>query len=198
MFKRIKRIILGSMIMTFGLVLAIFITSVTFVITSFSGNADLPADCAVVFGSAVHRGREAGPGISRRVQTAVHLNQKGSVERLFLTGGFGEGNALSEARVMRNVVLKMGVDPEIITLEEGASSTWENIEFIKPLITDCDDVVGISDRYHLARIKMLAWMQSVEMDVYPADQVAPLRFEVFSVMREAAAVIFYVMLSVVP
>lgn len=188
---RLNRIILGSLIMTFGLVLAIFITSIIFVITSFSGDAELPADCAVVFGSAVHKGREAGPGISRRVETAVHLNREGSVDRLFLTGGIGEGNALSEARVMRNVALKMGVDPEIITLEEGASSTWENIEFTKPFIADCDEVVGISDRYHLARIKLLAWMQEVEMSVHPASQIAPLRFEVWSVIREALGVIFY-------
>ncbi len=177
--------------MTFGLAIAIFSTSVIFVIVSFAGNAEFPVDCAVVFGSAVHRGREAGPGISRRVETAVHLNQKGSLDRLFLTGGIGEGNALSEARVMRNVALKMGVDPEIITLEEGASSTWENIEFIKPFVEDCDGVVGISDRYHLARIKLIAWMQDVEMMTHPADRIAPFRFEIWSILREAVGVIFY-------
>lgn len=161
------------------------------VVLHFSGNTSFPAECAVVFGAAVREGDEAGPGIYRRVETAVHLYKEGSVQKLFLSGGLGEGNALSEARVMRDLAIEMGADPEVISLEEEATSTWQNIEFVQPLILDCESVVGISDRYHLARIRLTSWLQDAEMTVHPAERSAGFPFEAIAVLREAMGIIIY-------
>ena len=174
-----------------ALFLSMYAVSVIAVVLHFSGNASFPVECAVVFGAAVREGDEAGPGIRRRVETAVHLYKEGSVRNLFFTGGVGEGNSLSEAAVMRDEAVDMGVDPEVISLEEHATSTWQNIEFVQPQIMDCESVVGISDRYHLARIRLTSWILDVPMQVHPAEREAGFPFEAVAVPREAAGLLVY-------
>lgn len=190
-FLRIRRIFFGASALLIALGSALYLISALFVVVSFGGTAGFPVECGVVFGSAVRNSREAGPGITRRVETAVHLAKEGSIERLFFTGGTGEGNDLSEARVMRNVALKMGLDPDRIRLEEGATSTWQNVQFMLPYLRECKTVVGISDRYHLGRIRLTAWKQGQDIQVYPADRIAPFEFELTSVLREALGVLVY-------
>lgn len=163
-----------------------------YVISQFDGTAEFPTDCAVVFGAAVHSVGTPGPGINRRVQTATRLYAEGKVNSLFLTGGKGSAEQASEAQVMRRVAMREGVPPEDILLEEEAHSTWQNLELVRPLMADCQSAVGISDRYHLARIQSLAWIQGWgPLTTYPADQTSTFRFEVRSVLREALALIYY-------
>ncbi len=194
--RRIKNITLGFIFMGVALGISLYLLSILFVIVNFAGNASFPAECAVVFGSAVRGGDKAGPGITRRVETAVHLLEEGSVERLFFTGGKGEGNLESEAAVMRSVAIKRGVAPEKITIEEQATSTWENIQFVQPSLTDCESVVGISDRYHLARIRLTSWLLDVPMQIYPAEREANFAFEVMAVLRESLGIVAYVGLGI--
>lgn len=189
--KSIRHIIFGSLTMLVALCVALFLISILYVLSQFPGNAVFPVQCAVVFGSAVHNSDEAGPGIRRRTETAVHLLEEGSVARIIFTGGTGEGNRLSEARVMRNEALRLGVDPEILQMEEGAQSTWQNVKFVKSHVQDCESVVSISDRYHLARIRLTAWLLDLDTSVYPADRIALWHFEVRAVLREALGNLVY-------
>lgn len=165
------------------------------VVLSFDGTPHaVPAECALVFGAAVHRGDVAGPAIYRRVRTAVELYREGEVERLILTGGLGESlyQQKSEADVMRDVALTMGVDSGDVVLEEQAQSTWENIQFSEPLLADCDSIVGISDRYHLARIALIAEKRGWEnVGTFPASQHPTFLFELRSVLREAVGLMYY-------
>lgn len=169
------------------------------VVRGFAGSATLPADCAVVFGTAVHPvydatgdvvASRAGPGITRRVSTAARLFGEGKLKRLFLTGGKGEGSVLSEAEVMRDVAISRGVPAQAIVIETQATSTKENIAFTRPLTLDCDDVVGISDAYHLARIEFLADAVGWNLQTIPADGYIGRTFTVRSSLREAVAIIY--------
>lgn len=167
------------------LVVITVIALIGHVVSQFDGNAVFPADCAVVFGAAVHGTGTAGPGITRRVTTAANLYQNGDVQKLFLTGGKGDENKESEAHVMRKVALLHGVDPEDIILEEQAKSTIENIMLTSPLMSDCNSIVGISDRYHLARIAYLGDIQT-----HPATTLPTRAFEVRAILREVAAFLY--------
>ena len=192
--RRTVRILIGLIVTIGALCIASFLFAIIAVLMHFPGNTVFPVDCAVVFGSAVRQGSEAGPGITRRVETAVDLLKEGRVNRLFLTGGVGEGNTASEAKVMRDVALEMGVVPEVITLEENAESTWQNIKFVRSSLTDCEDVVGISDRYHLARIRLAASRLDTPMMVFPAKRHAGFFFELWTVFREALGILAYAVL----
>lgn len=185
-------------LMLYGVaVLVIALTALTFhVWEAFLGDAVFPADCGLVFGAAVHRSDDPGPGIMRRTTTAARLVREGNVERLILSGGRGTTSVESEAAVMRGVAMRKGIDPEVITLEEESTSTWENLVHSRPLVADCVSIVGISDRYHLARIQYLAARQGWgTLPVYPADTPPDDLFLWKSVIREVFAM-FYSMIII--
>lgn len=190
-FSYLRSVILGWIVTVLALIIAVYFISVLLVFSQFPGNAVFPVECAVVFGSAVHRNTEPGPGIERRTETAVKLLEEGSLERLIFTGGLGEGNRLSEARVMRNVALRLGVEPEIIRMEEGARSTWQSVKFVQLFVQDCESTVAISDRYHLARIRFMAWRYGLDWSVHPSEKLAGSIFEIRAVLREAMGILIY-------
>ncbi|PIR53779.1 hypothetical protein COU75_04340 [Candidatus Peregrinibacteria bacterium CG10_big_fil_rev_8_21_14_0_10_42_8] len=175
-----------------GIVLGLItvIALVGYIVSQFDGNSDFPAECALVFGASVHGIGTAGPGITRRVTTAADLYQSGGIQKIFLSGGKGDEHKESEAHVMRKVALLHGVDPEDIFLEEMATSTIENILYTTPLLKDCDSVVGISDRYHLARIRFLADMYNLELSTHPAEHLPTRAFETKAILREVAAFLY--------
>ena len=110
---------------------------------------------------------------------------------LFLSGGKADDQHMSEAAVMRAVALDLGVDPVDIVTEDRSRSTWENLANTMPLMGSCDSIVGISDRYHLARIQYLARNQGWEgLRVHPAGEAPPL-FELRSAVREVFALLYY-------
>ena len=156
-------------------------------------------ECAIVFGAAVHKGSVAGPGIIRRVETAGDLYNEGRVQTIIFTGGKGSEIHDSEALVMKRVAMRLGVDSEDIILEDQAKSTWENLLFTKNLIGECSSVVGISDRYHLARIKYLAYIQEWgNIRTLPAERVPGPLFELKAVAREALGLIYYTVYELIP
>ena len=163
------------------------------VMLSFDGSASLPAECGIVFGAAVHRDSTAGPGILRRVGTASDLYNEGQLQRLYLTGGKGSRfQEKSEAEVMKGIAIENGVSPEDIFLEEESTSTWQNLRLTKPLTEDCDSVIGISDRYHLARISFLAKKQGWgSLMTHPAELNVSTDFELWSIVREALGIGYY-------
>ncbi len=174
-----------------------YASTVLYVVQQMDGNAVFPADCAIVFGAAVRpvfdaEGRvvsvTTGPGIYRRVATAVELLRQGRVERLFLSGGKGEGNQKSEAQVMRDVALSLGAAGDSLTLEDQSRSTWENLQNTRSLTSDCKSIVGISDGYHLARINLYARVQGWEVQTYPADIQPDKAFTLRSLLREAIGI----------
>ncbi|MDD5103074.1 MAG: YdcF family protein [Candidatus Peribacteraceae bacterium] len=152
--------------------------------------------CALVFGAAVHRGALPGPGISRRVGTAARLYREGVLQHIILSGGKGGVGVASEAEVMRDVALQDGILAGDLTLEESARSTWENLLNSRPLTGSCSVIIGISDRYHLARIAYLAGRQGWEdIRTLPSDLEAPWYFEVKSIGREVAALLYYMLIT---
>lgn len=158
----------------------------------FAGNALLPADCAIVFGAAVAAGDRPSAAMFRRIDTAVSLYEEGSVERLILAGGTGEGNVRSEASVMREYAVSHGVHENDIRLEDASTSTLENLQYAQNLTNDCSSILGISDAYHLARIELLAERLGYEhFRTYPAIQRPPHQSELRSIFRETAAYTFY-------
>lgn len=178
---------------------------VGFVVSKFDGNATFPADCAIVFGAAVHGVPDPeegtlrvlpGPGIRRRIETAAALYRQGRVSKVFLTGGTGEGMPASEASVMRDEAIRRGIRASDIVIEDQSHSTMENIQFIRPLIADCQKVIAISDSYHLARIELLAGFEGLDLETYPASGRTNVLFTIRSVIREAVATLALTVLHV--
>lgn len=158
----------------------------------FDGTAAFPVDCAVVFGAAVYGSSLPGPAIVRRVGAAAELYREGSVKRIILSGGKGAGNRQSEAQVMLTQAVAQGIAREDIVLEQESHSTWENLLYSRPLTEGCLSTVGVSDRYHLARIELLARRQGWDdLTTAPAGGELIRSFETRSLLREIVAFIYY-------
>jgi vancomycin permeability regulator SanA len=174
----------GSLVMTAGVS----------VVTHFDDAGGLPAECAIVFGTAVRPvydddgnmvSANAGPGIDRRVSAATDLYHEGLVRKIFVSGGTGQGMRQSEALVMRRLALQQGVDPDHVIPEGESHSTEENLLLTRPLAEECGSIVAVSDRYHLARIAFLSRTMGWSMETYAAPRTATKAFEVRSSLREA-------------
>jgi vancomycin permeability regulator SanA len=170
---------------------AVMMLCITLVLSGFRGSAQLPAECALVFGAAVHSVSDPGPAILRRVQTAADLYRAHQIERLIFTGGKGSDTQQSEADVMRAVAIADGVDDTSILTENDSNSTWENIAHSKKYLNDCSSVIAISDRYHLARISFIARQQGITLPTFAANDHAGIGFEIASVIREAFGILYY-------
>lgn len=151
----------------------------------------MTAECAIVFGAAVHAVDDPGPGILRRVNAGVRLYDDQRVERLIFTGGKGTQTQQSEAEVMRDVARELDIPDAAMSLETRSTSTWENIEFSMPLLEACSSVVGVSDRYHLARIALIARRQGIRLATYPAQPPSSAIIEWGRIIRETAGYVVY-------
>ncbi len=154
------------------------------------------AECAIVFGAAVHSRSDPGPAITRRVRAGVTLLHEGRVDRLIFTGGKGSEFQASEAEVMRDLAIQaFNVATGSILLETSSSSTWENIVFTRPLLLECASLVAISDRYHLARINLIARRQGIDLETYPATFPDSFSFfELRSIFRDMLGYAYYLIL----
>lgn len=200
---RLRSVVLAALALM-GAVLVAFALMAGYVVLGFRGNAVYPADCGVVFGAAVapvfDANREivdvgAGPGIQRRVAAAADLYKDGKVRRFIFSGGSGEGMPDSEAEVMRRTAIAQGIAASDIRIETGSHSTYENLVNVRPLLSDCASVVGISDRYHLARIGLIASRLQIPLTTAPASPAPNRYFELQSVVREVFGIIQLLLLQ---
>lgn len=177
-----------------------FAVAVGMVIAGMQGTGIDHAECGIVFGAGVLPVRDdsgsivgsaAGPGILRRTETAAELYREGKLQKLFLSGGKGEGMRRSEAAVMQEVAIKNGVDQLDIVIEDQSTSTRENLLNTRPLVEDCQSVLAISDGFHLSRIRFLAWQLGWDLPTYPAGERPNQRFETRSFIREALGIMYY-------
>ena len=72
--------------------------------------------------------------------------------RVVFSGGHTTPAPVSEAASMAELCTRrFGLDPAVVTLEERATSTTENIRFGLPLLAGCDRIAIVSNPLHAAR-----------------------------------------------
>jgi uncharacterized SAM-binding protein YcdF (DUF218 family)/glycosyltransferase involved in cell wall biosynthesis len=140
------------------LYLLVFHTPLVWILAEPLRVADVPrqADVIVVFAGGVGESGTAGGGYQERVRHAVDLYQAGYAPRLVFSSGFVF--AFREAEVMRDLAQGLGVPAEAIVMEKQASSTFENVVFVRDILRpDGSQVVLlVSSPYHMRRAT-LTW-----------------------------------------
>ena len=91
------------------------------------------ADVIIVLGAGTD-GEEVSPVFRERINHGVWLYKNGYAGKLILTGGYGEGNARSDARVAGNYAAALGVPKTDIRMEEKSTVTQENIRYAKEIM----------------------------------------------------------------
>ena len=116
-----------------------------------------------------------------------------------LSGGQGEDEPMSEAQCMYEGLVKLGIDPDRLWLEDKATSTWTNLQYSLDLIEERTGVrptkIGLlSSEYHLFRASLQARDHGVETVGIPARSTLVTQ-AINHFMREVAGVWHYILLG---
>ena len=152
-----------------------------------------PAEAIVVLGTAQYNGWP-GPVFRARLDRALELWRAGYAPVLVVTGGKMPGDGFTEAEAAWTYLTDAGVPPEAIVTENAASDTWESMQGIAALLQPLgiDEVIVVSDGFHLFRSRMMARDVGLRAWGSPAE-MSPIRTggggELGYIIREAAAVV---------
>ncbi len=110
------------------------------------------ADAAIVMGAAAY-GDKPSPVFEQRIAHGINLYKNGTVKKLILTGGYGDGAEMSESEVARRYAMEKGIPEHDLLVEKKSRTTLEN------LVQACDlmkahqlkDALLVSDPLHMER-----------------------------------------------
>ncbi|MFY0562489.1 YdcF family protein [Archangium lansingense] len=185
-----KWLFVGLGVSTFGLY------GLAFVVDRFGQHERaVPSDVLVVLGARVLPGGEPSPSLRARIEKAVELYHQGLAPRLLFSGGVGV-NPPSEARVMRDLAVRLGVPAEACLMEEQSHSTEQNARFSTGMLRSLGArrVVVVSDPYHLLRARQYFRLHGFEVATSPAyltERNMNLVDRIYWTVREAAALLLH-------
>ena len=126
----------------------------------------------MVFGCKTY-GYTPGQSLEGRLRSALKLLEHYPNSSCIVSGGQGKNETISEAESMRAWLVEHGIDNERIYMEDKSTDTLENIEYSFNVMEEnnlsTDKIIGVSNRYHLARISWIASQDGVSMTLYPSD-----------------------------
>ena len=124
----------------------------------------------VILGCRVN-GTEPSLMLWNRINTAQKYLEEHPDVKAVCSGGQGSDERISEARCIYEKLVQAGIGAERLYLEEGSSSTKENIAFSKALIEKeglAPDVLLVSNDYHCYRALQLAEKAGMNAYAWPA------------------------------
>ena len=143
--------------------------------------------------AAVWSGNNPSPSLSARVDKAIELYNNGYTGKILLTGGNAPGE-LSESEVAFNYAKKMGMDTTKIFMEQATTSSSEQIKFIKSnLVTNknINDIIIISDSYHLPRILEISKFYNIDLKVASSKLQYNFQNKLYNKFRESLALVVF-------
>ena len=169
-----------------------------FIIRASFGEPKESCDYVVVLGAKV---RESGPSVSlwdRIYGAADYLNAHPDVVCI-VSGGQGPDEHMTEAQAMFDELVKLGIDPDRIWLEDKATSTWENLNFSLALIEEKtgarpEKLGVVSSEYHLLRASLFTKKCGVDFVGIPAE-TSRFTQKINHFMREVAGIWHFILLG---
>lgn len=115
-------------------------------------------DYLIVLGAGL-RGETLSYDLKYRLDTAYEYLTVYPNTKAILTGGQGPGETITEAEAMHRYLVKKGIEPERLILEEQATDTVENLtysfELIDTLVKE-PEIMVVTSKFHILRSKMIA------------------------------------------
>ena len=126
------------------------------VISGMNAAAPPGMDYLIVLGASVYQDGPS-PGLTRRINAVMKCLDDHPNAVIIASGGQGRDEPISEAQCIRDELVKRGVDPARIVLEDKSTNTRENIANSLALMARPDAQVGIvTNNYHVWRALRLA------------------------------------------
>ena len=125
-----------------------------------SGNAEEPVDYLIVLGCAVNTDKPSQM-LSYRIEATYQYLRQYPDTVCIVSGGLGQGDAVTEAQCMYNELTARGISKDRIWLEEKATSTLESFTYVKALLQEKtggipENMGVLSSEFHLYRAEMIA------------------------------------------
>ena len=99
----------------------------------------------------------------------------------------------------KNVLLKYGVAPENLILENSSSSTVEQIQFVRDSlykIKNWNKIILISDNFHLMRASEISKFNNMNADCIASDKELSAEGTISFCLKESLALIIFWMSGV--
>ncbi len=167
--------------------LALVIGLEALVISGMNAAAPPGMDYLVVLGASVYQDGPS-PALTRRINAVMACLDDHPNAVIIASGGQGRREPVSEAQCIRDELVKRGVDPGRIVLEDRSTDTLENLVNSRAIIGDDDARIGIvTNNYHIWRSLRLARKAGLN-NVYgiAAEYTGPTLFHFM--IREAVSI----------
>ncbi|MBQ7670726.1 MAG: YdcF family protein [Clostridia bacterium] len=166
-------------IWTVGLVFyaVTFLAMVVFIFSGASADAapeELPDETVIIVYGAKVGGTEESPTPGRflqfRLDRTAEIMNAAPKTVCIVCGGKGKDEPAAEAMVMKDYLVKKGIAPERIFVDDASANTIENIENAVKIIDEEGfgdyKIACLSTEYHIPRIKYLCDRANLEVDYY--------------------------------
>lgn len=124
-----------------------------------AGRADHrdPVDAIVVLGAAQYDGRPS-PQLEARLDHAIVLWEAEVAPVVMVTGGKLPDDRFTEAETSRRYLVDFGVPESAILMENAGRTTYGSLESATEILlaAGLDDVVLVSDPFHMKRSELIA------------------------------------------
>lgn len=150
---RWSRVVVGVL----AVVVAYYVISLVQVVQAGRTDARDPVDAIVVLGAAQYDGRPSAQ-LRARLDHAVTLWESEVAPVIMVTGGKQPDDRFTEAEASRRYLVDRGVPNEAILMEDAGRSTYESLESAAAMLLaeKADDVVLVSDPFHMKRSELIA------------------------------------------
>lgn len=140
----------------------IIIVLCSMIAMNFHSEGQENLDYIIVLGAQV---RESGPSVvlKYRLDEAIKYLDANKETLCIVSGGQGVNEPFSEAKGMADYLIRKGVDPDRILLEDHSTNTVENILYSKKLLENDDQNVGVvTNNFHMFRAIHIAKAQGLK------------------------------------
>ncbi len=161
--------------------------SLFYILLSRKKNNIKKADAVVVFGAKV---KPSGPSYTllNRTKHAAKIFLEKNTHTIIVSGN-GKDN---EPEEMKKILIKQGIPEKTIIMDNHGFNTLKTIKKVKQISSEkqWENIVMVSSKYHLARIKIFCKREGIKHQVSAPDTILFSKLYYFY-FRETIAVLYY-------
>lgn len=146
-------------------------------------------DYGCIPGAAVWSKNKPSPIFEARIRKALELYRKKYFNKIILTGGNAPGE-ITEAESAAKYLINLGVDKSDLIVEKETSTTSEQIKYLKKNFAN-DEILIISDGFHLSRINQMAKFFNLKVEGVASNYELSFEKTFYYRTRESIALLMF-------